>query len=478
MNHAPTRTHDALDDREPMDLSPKATRLLLALVAAAFFMQTLDSTIVNTAVPPIAQALAVTPLSLKTALTAYVLTLAVCIPASPWLADRFGTRRVFAISISVFTLGSLACGLAQDLPQLVAARVLQGMGGALLMPVGRYVLVRSFSRREFVSAMSMVAIPGLLGPVLGPVLGGFLSEYVSWRLIFLINLPVGLLGLWLNRRAMPDIRGPRRPFDFAGFILFAVASVLLMTAAENASSGYSGLRVAILAVAGIVFAAVYIAHSRRTPHPVTEIALLRRRTFAIAVGGGLFMRLATGGMSFLLVLFLQVGCGWSPFRAGLIIVPQAVGMIAMKPLIDRALTRFGYRRVLFTNTLLVSVLLACFALFDRSTPAMAIGALVFVYGFMMSLQYTSMNTLAYIDLESSRAAQASSLMSSTQYLSVSFGIALSSLLMAAFVNQQHVADSYVGAFRFTVLILSMFIFVAAFIFRRLRDDRHPDVRST
>ncbi|MEO6967427.1 MAG: DHA2 family efflux MFS transporter permease subunit [Rhodanobacteraceae bacterium] len=450
---------------------PAQLRGLMWLVAAAFFMQTLDSTIVNTAVPSIAHALAVRPIDLKTALTSYVLTLAICIPASAWLADRFGTRRVFAASIIVFTLGSLACGLSQNLAQLIASRVLQGLGGALLMPVGRYVLVRAFGPRDFVAAMSTVGIPGMLGPVLGPLLGGALSQYASWRWIFLVNVPVGVLGFWLNTREMPDFRGARRPFDYRGFVLFALASGLLLTAAETVGNG-AYLATSGCALGGIVCAFGYWRHGRRAAHPIADLTLLRIRSFAIALGGSLFARLGTAGLSFLLVLFLQIGCGWSPTAAGLILVPQALAMMAMKLMIDRLLKRHGYRRVLFVNTVLVGVLLASFAFLRADTPGWLIAILMFGYGLSMSLQYTAMNTLAFVDLPAERAAQASALTSAVQYLTISFGIALASLLLAAFLgNRHHDPAAYIRGFHLSVLLMAVMPMIAAFVFTRLRHDR-------
>ena len=446
-------------------------RGLIWLVAAAFFMQTLDSTIVNTAVPSIAHALAVPPIALKTALTSYVLTLAICIPASAWLSDRFGTRRVFAASIWIFTLGSLASGVAQNLTQLVAARVLQGIGGALLMPIGRYVLVRAFGPKDFVAAMSTAGIPGLLGPVLGPLLGGVLSQYASWRWIFLVNVPVGIAGLWLNRTHMPDFRGERRPFDWIGFALFAFASGMLLTAAESAGDGHYR-NAGIAALAGLACGFAYWRHGRRAAHPVVDLSLFRVRSFSIAAGGGLCTRLGTAGLSFILMLFLQVGCGWSPTEAGLMIVPQAVAMVLMKFLIDRILKRYGYRRTLFVNTTLATALLACFAWFDATTPWWMIASLMFAYGFVMSLQYTAMNTLAFVDLEPGRAAQASSVTSAVQYLAISFGIALASWLLAVFLaGRHHDAAAYVHGFRAAVLVMAALSLLAVYVFTRLRHDR-------
>lgn len=454
-------------------------RGLIWLVAAAFFMQTLDSTIVNTAVPSIAHALAVRPIALKTALTSYVLTLAVCIPASAWLSDRFGTRRVFAASVLIFTLGSLACGVAQNLAQLIAARVLQGIGGALLMPIGRYVLVRAFGPKGFVAAMSTAGIPGLLGPVLGPLLGGVLSQYASWRLIFLVNVPVGVVGLWLNRTHMPDFRGARRPFDWIGFVLFAFASGLLLMAAETAGDG-NYPRAGVAALAGLGCAYAYWRYGRRAAHPAVDLSLFKVRSFAIAVGGGMCTRLGTAGLSFVLMLFLQVGCGWSPTAAGLMIVPQAIAMVLMKLLIDRILKRWGYRRSLYVNTTLATVLLASFALFNATTPWWAIALLMFAYGFVMSLQYTAMNTLAFVDLAPERAAQASSLTSAAQYLVISFGIALSSWLLASFLGTRgHDATNYVHGFRFAVLVMALLPMLGVYVFTRLRHDRplRPPIAS-
>jgi EmrB/QacA subfamily drug resistance transporter len=447
-------------------------RGLLWLVAAAFFMQSLDSTVVNTAVPAMAEALRVTPLGMRTALTSYVLTLAILIPASPWLCDRLGTRRVFGIAIVVFGAGSLLCGLAQTLPQLVAARVLQGVGGASLMPVGRYVLVRSIAKREFVRAMSTVATFGLLGSVLGPLLGGALVEFTSWRLIFLINVPVAIAGVWMNQRDMPDYRLDRaNRFDLFGFLLFAAASALLLTASELAGNkpvpwGHLGLCGGIAVLLGTI----YVWHSRRTAHPVADLTLLRVRSVWVSLAGGLFTRLGISGMFLLLVLFLQVGCGWSPLMAGLMMVPQALGSIAAKWAVNRALVHYGYRRLLLGNTLMVALLLASFATFGRTTPMWLIAGMVFLYGSFAGMQYTAMNTLVYHDLDIKHASMASSMASTAQYLSMSFGIALATLLMESLLRG-HAHTDYVVAFRWTVVILAGVTALASRVFSQLRPDR-------
>ncbi|GGA03961.1 MFS transporter [Dyella caseinilytica] len=452
-------------------------RGLIWLVSAAFFMQALDSTIVNTAVPAIATALGETPLNMRSALTSYVLTLAILIPASPWLCDRFGTRKVFGVAISVFAIGSLLCGISQTLPELVMARVLQGCGGAALMPVGRYVLVRTIEKRDFVQVMSTVATFGLLGSVLGPLLGGALVEYTNWRLIFLLNVPVGIVGLWLNQHEMPEYRlSTANRFDLLGFLLFAAASALLLAASEFAADqnirwSWMGSLVAMAVLLG----GAYIWHSRRTDHPVADLSLMRVRSVWVALSGNLLTRLGVSGMFLLIVLFLQVGCGWSPLMAGLMMVPQALGSITAKWAVNRTLIRLGYRRLLFANTLIVAALLAMFALLGPHTPMLLIALLVYVYGGFMGMQYTVMNTLIYSDLDVKYASMASSMASTTQYLSMSFGIALATILMQTLLHGQG-SDAYVVAFRWTVIVLAVITAVASRVFARL--EKIPKATAT
>ncbi|RDS83788.1 MFS transporter [Dyella monticola] len=443
---------------------------LIWLVSAAFFMQALDSTIVNTAVPAIASALHETPLNMRSALTSYVLTLAILIPASPWLCDRFGTRRVFGVAIGVFAIGSLLCGLAQTLPELVMARVLQGCGGAALMPVGRYVLVRTIDKHDFVQVMSTVATFGLLGSVLGPLLGGALVQYTNWRLIFLLNVPVGIVGVWLNHREMPEYRlDTAHRFDVFGFMLFAASSALLLAASEFAADEtIRWLDMTAFVLLAVGFGAAYVWHSRRADHPVADLALLRVRSVWVALSGNLLTRLGVSGMFLLIVLFLQVGCGWSPLMAGLMMVPQALGSISAKWLVNRTLVRLGYRRLLLGNTLLVAVMLAMFALLGPHTPMALIALLVFVYGGFMGMQYTVMNTLIYTDLDIKHASMASSMASTTQYLSMSFGIALATILMQTLLHGQN-SGAYVVAFRWTVIVLAIITALASRVFARLEN---------
>ncbi len=434
-------------------LDARAKRVLLWLIAFSFFMQMLDSTIVNTATPTIAAGMGIAPLDLRTALTSYTLALAVFIPLSSWLSDRYGTRAVFWWAILIFTLGSLACGLAQNLWMLVAARIVQGFGGAMMIPVGRLALVRAFDKSEFVDAMAFATIPGLIGPAIGPLLGGFFSEYLSWRMIFFVNLPFGLIGLFMARRFMPDYRGdPRSRLDMPGFALFALGAGGLSWALEQVSDNRyaQGILAGIAAFAAL---ALYLRHARRAPAPIVDLKLLRIRSFRIAFNGAFATRLGVGGIYFLLTLLFQVGFGYSALVAGALQVPQAVAMLLMRFFAGTIIKYQGYRRVLLYNTALSGILIMLFATLHDATPVWLICVQVFVYGFVMSLQYTAMNTLGFVDLSPTQASMGSSMTSTIQNLSISFGIAFASLLMAVFLHGSHGGEHYIAAFRATMLIL-------------------------
>ena len=395
------------------------------LVAVAFFMEALDTTILNTAVPVVAHALDVAPLSMKAVLASYTLSLAVFIPVSGWMADRFGTRRVFASAIGVFTIGSLLCGVSRDIHLLVACRILQGMGGAMMLPVGRITMVRSFARSELIRAMSFVAIPGLIGPMLGPLAGGFIIEYFHWSVIFFVNIPIGLTGLYLVYRYLPDYREERtHRLDVIGLVLFGAGVALLSYVLEVfGEHTLSAREVAALLAISIALLAAYGLHSIRTAYPLLRLALFRIRTFRSAVAGSFFTRLGIGGIPFLFPLLYQVGLGFSPIQSGMLMMPQAFAAMSLKLTMPGILARFGYRAVLVSNTVALGLMIMLFAGLDASTPLWRLVAELFAFGFFTSLQYTSMNTLAYANVTPEETSSASTIASTGQQMSVSFGIA-------------------------------------------------------
>lgn len=462
----PTPRHIA--SAEPTD---QIKRLLPWLVAVAFFMESLDITILNTAVPTIANAMQVAPLSLKAALTSYTLSLAIFIPVSGWVADRFGTRRVFATAIGIFTVGSLACGMAQNLPMLVVSRLLQGLGGAMMMPVGRITIVRTYPKSEMVRAMSFVAIPGLLGPLLGPLCGGLIVSLANWRMIFLINLPIGLAGLYLVLRYLPDYQSDNVPaLDKKGFWLFGIGIALLSYVLEVfGEHTLPTTWVAVMLVASLAFLWLYWRHAAGEQHPLLRLSLFKLRTFRAAVAGGFVTRLGIGGMPFLLPLFYQVGLGYGPVQSGLLVMPQPLAAMTLKVLMPRILAKFGYRRVLLSNTIAIGVIISCFSFVSQATPVVVIGCMAFVLGFFSSLQFTSMNTLVFADVPPPETSGASSLSSAMQQLSISFGIAVASLLAVLFLQARHGHPQAVAsAVRHAFIALGVITVFSSVVFQQLQ----------
>ena len=454
--------------------SESVKRFLPWLVAVAFFMQSLDTTILNTAVPAIARALGIAPLSMKAVLSSYTLSLAVFIPISGWMADRFGTRHVFAWAIGTFTLGSVLCGVSNNIHLLVAYRVLQGFGGAMMVPVGRLTLVRTFPKSELVRAMSFVAIPGLIGPMLGPIVGGLIVGYFHWRLIFFINLPVGLLGLYLVYRHLPDYRQSNwHPLDTIGLISFGAGIGLLAYVLEV--FGEHTLSVPILVGLLVISAICLTAYGIRAAHikfPLLQLNLFRIRTFRASVVGSFFTRLGIGGIPFLFPLLYQVGFGLSPIQSGLLIMPQAVAAVSLKIMTRRILRRFGYRRVLIANTLMLGLMIGLFATFDTRTPVWLIVTPVFIYGFFTSLQYTSLNTLVYADVTEEQTSGASTITSTVQQMSISFGIAVASLLTAFFVPDRFHSNApqMIHGIHTAFIILGAFTLLSSLIFQELKNN--------
>jgi EmrB/QacA subfamily drug resistance transporter len=454
--------------------SAHVKRILPWIVAMAFFMESLDTTILNTAVPTIAAGLHVVPLSMKAVLSSYTLSLAVFIPISGWMADRFGTRHVFSSAIALFTLGSLLCGVSTSIHMLVACRIVQGMGGAMMVPVGRLTIVRTFDKSELVRAMSFVSIPALVGPMLGPVAGGFIVGLFHWRVIFLVNLPIGLAGAILVWRHLPDYRTEHvDPLDVAGLLLFgsgvALLSYVLEVFGEHTlgPAWIVGLLLVALALLG-----AYFRHGRRAAHPLLRLDLFRIRTFRSAVSGNFITRLGAGGIPFLLPLLYQVGLGYTPIQSGLLLMPQSVAAIGLKMTMPAILNRFGYRTVLLANTISMGGTMMLFATIAPGYPVALIVLLATCFGFFASLQYTSMNTLAYADVEAGLTGAASTIASTVQQMSLSFGVATASLVVAIFIPDRFHSNPHalVRGIHHALLLVGGTTILSAVVFRELRPD--------
>jgi EmrB/QacA subfamily drug resistance transporter len=437
------------------------------IAAMAFFMQALDATILNTALPAIAESLNRSPLAMQSAIISYTLTVAMLIPASGWLADRFGTRRIFMLAVSLFTLGSLACALSTSLGSLVLFRVLQGVGGAMMMPVARLALLRAYPRSELLPVLNFVTMPGLVGPILGPVLGGVMVTWASWHWIFLINIPIGLAGLLYARKYMPNFTTPRKRFDTGGFFLFGLSLVLFSCGMELFGEKIvaSWLAFAVI-VSGIVLFLLYIRHASRHPMPLISLNLFKTRTFSVGIAGNIASRLGTGCVPFLMPLMLQVGFGYSALVAGCMMAPTAMGSILAKSLVTQVLRRLGYRRTLVGITLFIGLMIAQFSL---QSPSMEVWLLIlplFILGMAMSTQFTAMNTITLADLTDENASSGNSVLAVTQQLSISLGVAVSAAVLRFYEGFD--SNNTVEQFHYTFITMGVITLISAFVFMLLR----------
>jgi EmrB/QacA subfamily drug resistance transporter len=403
----------------------KSSRLLPLIVACGLFVENMDSTVLSTSLPAIAADLTTDPIALKLALTTYLLALAVFIPLSGWVADRFGARSTFVSAIAVFLLGSIGCALSGSLGELVAGRFVQGAGGAMMVPVGRLVLLRTIPKSDLVQALSWVTIPALVGPMVGPPLGGFITTYFDWRYIFLINMPIGALGMILALRFIPNARVRPPPLDWLGFALAGGGLGAAMFGFSTLGQHLIPFEVAAAALAlGLAALVGYVFHERRQAHALLNLTLFKLATFRAGVIGGLLFRIGIGASPFLLPLMLQLGFGLSPVQSGLITFVSSIGAIFMKTIAARTLNLLGLRRVLLWNALAASALLCSFGLFRPSTPELLVLATLFVSGCCRSLQFTSLNAITFADVDSARMGQATSLSGMLQQLSLSLGVAI------------------------------------------------------
>lgn len=437
------------------------------IAAMAFFMQALDATILNTALPAIAHSLNRSPLAMQSAIISYTLTVAMLIPVSGWLADRFGTRRIFMLAVSLFTLGSLACALSTSLSELVIFRIIQGVGGAMMMPVARLALLRAYPRSELLPVLNFVTMPGLIGPILGPVLGGVFVTWATWHWIFLINIPIGVAGLLYARKYMPNFTTPRRRFDLSGFLLFGFSLVLFSIGMELLGEQIVASWIALMVVLfSLLLLLAYIRHARKHPAPLISLSLFKTRTFSVGIAGNLATRLGTGCIPFLMPLMLQVGFGYPALVAGCIMAPTAIGSILAKSTVTQVLRRLGYRKTLVSVTLFIGVMIAQFAFQSPTMPVWLLILPLFVLGMAMSTQFTSMNTITLADLTDDNASGGNSLLAVTQQLSISLGVAVSAAVLRSYQSLE--GASTIDQFHYTFITMGVITVISAFMFMLLK----------
>lgn len=407
-------------------LAPRGMNRTVALiVAGTAFMQNLDGTVIAPVLPDMARDFAVHPVDLNIGIGAYMLTLGVFIPISGWIADRFGARRVFAAAIAIFTIASLLCGLSESLWGFVAVRVLQGIGGAMMVPVGRLVVLRVTPKEKLFEAIALLTWPGLIALALGPPLGGFIADFADWRWIFYINVFLGVIAFIIALKMVPDVHGDDRPLDGVGFVLTSVSLFALLTAAEFLGRGdIVWSKVGLFVVLGLVVGAAALRHLKRSPYPLIDLSSLKTKTFAATVWGGSLFRLSIGALPFLLPLMFQLAFGFSAFVSGMMMMAMFLGNVAMKPATTWIIRRFGFRRVLIVNGFINAASVGACALFTPGWPMLAMAVVLFIGGLSRSMQFTTYNTLAFVDVPQKQMTAANTLSSVAMQMSFGLGVAL------------------------------------------------------
>lgn len=437
------------------------------LLAIAIFMQQLDATILNTALPAMASDLGQSPLNMQSAIIAYAITLAIMMPLSGFLADKLGSRKLFMGSMVVFIIGSVLCAASTNLGLLVIARVIQGLGGAMLTPVARLTMMQAYDRSKLVTVMNYALMPALIGPVLGPIIGGYLIVYTSWHWIFLLNVPIGLIGLVTTLRIMPDFSHPTEHFDGVGFFLFAASAFCMTLTFETISQFNNILFGVMIAAAGIGALIAYLLHARQNPQALYPPHLILVRTFRVGLAGNMVSRLGMSSLPLLLPLLFQVAFHYDAVTSGWLLMPLALASIAAKPFTKPLMNRFGYRNLLTFNTRLIGVLIMSLALFNAQSPLWLIVIFLTILGGCNSVQFTSMNTITMADLRANQMSSGNSLIAVNQQLALSFGIAIGALLVQIFSRLNYFAHNIATSFRLTFVILGLFTFFSSWIFARL-----------
>ena len=459
--------------------TPESTKKLLPIIlATAIFMQMLDSTILNTSLPAIAKDLNESPLNMQNAIISYVLTLAVFMPVSGFLADKFGTKRVFIFALFLFGLGSLFCSLSQNLTQLVISRMIQGVGGSLMTPVGKLALIRTFEKKDLLKAMNFAIIPALIGPVLGPLVGGYMVDYFSWHWIFLINIPIGLLGIILSIKYMPDYKSPIIDFDLKGFLIFAAASLLLSISLELFGNTVHITPVLLLLLGGFLMLYFYYRHATTDDNPIFPLNLFKVRTFRVGIVGNMVTRLGISAIPLLLPMMIQIAYGRSAVTSGWIVAPMAITAMFGKSAVIGILNKFGYRATLMTNTMIIGALICCMAIPAVNASIYWYIPIIAILGFFNSIQFTAMNTISIADLRQYHTSSGNSLVSVNQQLAIGFGVAFGLIVLKVFEGDVKLIHNEIhNAFRYTFLVVGSMTILSGFIFRRLHFKDGDNMKS-
>jgi len=453
-------------------------KILPLILATSIFMQMLDSTILNTSITAIARDLQESPLEMQNAIISYVLTLALFMPVSGFLSDKFGTRKVFIFALFLFSLGSLFCALSQNLSHLIFARVIQGIGGSLMTPVGKLALIRTFPKRELLKAMNFAIIPALIGPVLGPLVGGYMVDYLSWHWIFLINIPFGLIGIVLSLKYMPDYKSPIIDFDLKGFLIFAAASLLLSISLELFGNTVRLSPVLLVLMSGFLMLYWYYCHAIKDNNPIFPLNLFKVRTFRVGIVGNLATRLGFSSIPLLLPMMIQIAYGQSAVTSGWIVAPMALTAMFGKSAVIGILNTFGYRKTLMVNTFIIGALICALAIPSIHTSIYWYIPIIAVLGFFNSIQFTSMNSISIADLRVYHTSSGNSLVSVNQQLAIGFGIAFGLLVLKVFQGDVKLIHNEIhNAFRYTFLVVGSLTILSGLVFRRLRLKDGDNLKS-
>jgi len=463
----------------PAELNIETTKKILPIIlATSIFMQMLDSTILNTSITAIAKDLNESPLDMQNAIISYVLTLALFMPVSGFLSDKFGTKKVFIFALLLFSIGSLFCSLSQNLNHLIFSRVIQGIGGSLMTPVGKLALIRTFPKKELLKAMNFAIIPALIGPVLGPLVGGYMVDYLSWHWIFLINIPFGIIGILLSLKYMPDYKSPIIDFDLKGFLIFAAASLLLSVSLELFGNTVRLTPVLMVLLSGFLMLYWYYRHAVTDNNPLFPLNLFKVRTFRVGIVGNLATRLGFSSIPLLLPMMIQIAYGQSAVTSGWIVAPMALTAMFGKSAVIRILNTYGYRKTLMVNTFIIGVLICALAIPSIHTSFYWYVPIISVLGFFNSIQFTSMNSISIADLRVYHTSSGNSLVSVNQQLAIGFGIAFGLLVLKIFQGDIKLIHNEIhNAFRYTFLVVGFLTILSGLVFRRLHDKDGDNLKS-